>query len=117
VRGPDYELWYALMADVRKTWPVLTLDVPVERLEHIRQAAEYFHISTAEFCEMAVRERLANEWWQEFSTILNERGPEPCFLCGDLTDFVDVHHEAPFCNSGICNWAIDEDLRMDTVAA
>jgi hypothetical protein len=113
----DWELWYALMEDERKTWPIYQVGVSVDELERLRLAAEAVGVRTTEFIELAVRERLARpaaEWWEEFYAIRNEYGPEPCFFCGDLTEFVDLTFEAPFCNSGICNWAINEDLRMAT---
>lgn len=112
----DYELWYAMIEGDRRKWPLMHLDVPVESLNDLLEASRYYRITTAEFIEMVVRERLAEpqEWWEEFYAIPLEHGPEPCFYCGDPADFVDISFEAPFCNSGICNWAINEDLRMAT---
>lgn len=117
---PDYELWYALIEDDRRKWPLFQLTVPAESLGTLLAAAKELGVSTAEFIELAVRERLAadpQEWWEEFYAERLKNGPEPCFFCGEPAEFIDYCYEAPFCNSGICNWAINEDLRMNTVPA
>lgn len=36
----------------------------------------------------------------------------PCFICGEMTDRIDLGFEAWFCDSGICWWAVSEDIRM-----
>lgn len=116
----DYELWCALMADERETWPLFQLSVPVGSLSRLSAAARELGVRTGEFIELAVRERLdgdPQEWWEEFYAVRLKNGPEPCFFCGDPAEFIDFTFEAPFCNSGICNWAINEDLRMATVSA
>jgi hypothetical protein len=113
-RVKDWELWYALMEDERKTWPVYQLNVPADALGKIVAAAQAMGVSTVEFVEIAIRERLETEWGLYSGTVVNELGPQPCFFCGDMTMLADLTFEAPFCDSGICNWAINEDLRMAT---
>lgn len=58
----DWELWFAYMDEAPPTedFEVINLDVPVELLPLLGQAAEIVGVRTAEFVELAVWEALVN---------------------------------------------------------
>lgn len=128
-KQPDWELWFAYMdipdeEFLAKGGHIFDLDFPPGAMQTLRLAAATIkpRLRVREFVEMAVWERMEElGWYQDgiprYGAVLSTSGALPCFFCGDPTEWIDVNFEAPFCNSALCNWAIDEDLRMQTVPA